>query len=91
MFDNFISGGVVIDVREEHEWNVKHVEGAILLPLGDFESKIKEVVPDKNTPINVYCRSGVRSGSAKNIAVDLGYTKVANLGGVETAIEKVPK
>ena len=71
----------VIDVREQDEWDAGHIEGAKLIPLPIFETKIEELVPDKNTEIITHCRTGGRSGKALQILAKKGYTNIANLEG----------
>ncbi|WP_425447179.1 rhodanese-like domain-containing protein [Dethiothermospora halolimnae] len=72
----------LIDVRTKEEYNEKHIEGSILVPLDVLEEKIDEVVKDKNKEIIVYCRSGRRSKKAANILLELGYNNVYDLGGI---------
>ncbi len=72
----------ILDVREEFEYEQGHIEGAILVPLGEIKSKIETVVPNKNEKILVYCRSGNRSKQASKILADLGYTNIYEFGGI---------
>lgn len=73
---------VFIDVREPWE-NEEFNLGAQLIPLGDLPGKIGELEDHKNAEIVVHCRSGARSGMAKQILVAQGFTNVRNmLGGV---------
>jgi phage shock protein E len=87
--DSFIPGGLIIDVRNQDEYDSGHIEGCILIPISQFESRIRTEVPDKNTPVNLYCRSGARAGRAKSIMESLGYTQVSNLGGFSDAKSKI--
>ena len=80
---------VIIDNRTEAEYKVGHIEGAKLVPYDVIADKIKEVVPDKNTKIILYCRSGRRSGIALQTLNSLGYKNVENYGGMHTAKEKL--
>lgn len=50
-----------VDVREPDEYAVGHIPGAKLLPLGEVMSRAAEVLPDKDAPWLVYCRTGRRS------------------------------
>ncbi|MFN5861821.1 MAG: rhodanese-like domain-containing protein [Pseudanabaena sp.] len=52
---------IIIDVREESEWNAGHAKGAIHLSRGIIEQKIEEAIADPNTPIVCYCGGGNRS------------------------------
>ncbi len=65
---------VIVDVREENEWDEAHIPGAILLPLSTFEAA---QIPDPDGKHLVFhCRSGRRCGLAAEIAVAAGYTGV---------------
>lgn len=73
---------VFLDVREKHEYEEFNL-GARLIPLGDIMTQLAEISDDKNAEIIVHCRSGQRSGMAKTLLLQSGYTKVSNLlGGV---------
>lgn len=77
-----------IDVREVYEYEEFNL-GAKLIPLGELLSQLDEVAMDKNAEIVVHCRSGQRSGVAKSILQQSGYTQVSNLiGGVLAWQEK---
>ena len=71
----------LLDVRTQEEFDEGYIEGAILIPDYELESRLSEVPEDAK--ILVYCRSGRRSVTASNILVDAGYTDVYNmLGGI---------
>lgn len=71
------------DVREEDEYDAGHAEGAALFPLGTIdEESAAERIPDYDTPVLLYCRSGARSFRAARQLVELGYTRVYDLGGL---------
>ncbi len=76
------SGYVILDVREEWEYNEAHIPGAVLLPVTQIIEKASEVLPDKNQKIFVYCRSGNRSLNASADLAALGYTNVWEFGGI---------
>ena len=80
-----LSKMVIIDVRTLPEWDAAHIDGAIHIPLDVITQEITKKVPDKNTPVALYCRSGRRSGIALNELVKLGYTNAENYGGMEQA------
>ena len=80
---------VLLDVRTPEEHKNGHLEGAVLLPLAELESKISSKVPDKNTPVYIYCRSGRRAGTAVEKLKAMGYTDLHNLGGLKDAREKL--
>ena len=73
---------IILDVREQSEYNAGHIENAILLPLGQIESKAEEIIADKEATIIVYCRSGRRSAEAANKLVKLGYKNIYDMGGI---------
>ena len=75
-------GFVILDVREQYEYDESHIPGAVLLPLGQVEEKAQEVLPDKDQLILVYCRSGRRSKIAADALVALGYTNIKEFGGI---------
>lgn len=73
---------IIVDVRELHEFNAGHIEGAILLPLSNLEALAEEMLTDKNAIILIYCRSGNRSKTAALELIDLGYKNVYDFGGI---------
>lgn len=79
-----IDGGgvIVLDVREQYEFDQEHIEDAILLPSGEIESRANIVLPNKDATILVYCRSGNRSRVAANLLISLGYKNVYDFGGI---------
>jgi len=74
-----------IDVRTLGEFEAGHVNGAVNSPYEEIAARIVEVTTDKDDVIYVYCRSGRRSGIAKSMLEDAGFTNVVNLGGLEDA------
>ncbi|MFH0952899.1 MAG: rhodanese-like domain-containing protein, partial [Verrucomicrobiota bacterium] len=70
---------VVLDVREPHEHAVCRIPGAVLIPLAELGSRVREL--DRNCQIIVYCRSGGRSAKAVQILRDAGFRHVRNLKG----------
>ncbi len=78
-----VNGGsaTLYDVRTEQEYASGHFENAINLPLQDIQAgTLPDVQKDKT--IYVYCNSGNRSGQAKVLLADAGYTNVVDLGGL---------
>lgn len=75
-------GYVILDVREQDEYDAGHIPGAILIPYTQIEEKANEMLPDKEQLILVYCRSGRRSKLAAEILVELGYTNINQFGGI---------
>jgi rhodanese-related sulfurtransferase len=77
-----VSGAVLLDVRRSDEYNYGHIPGAVNLPL-DRIDEIESVVPDKETPLFIYCLRGSRSSRAARILRSKGYTKAVSIGGVD--------
>ena len=77
------NGAMLIDVRTKEEYDEKHIDGAVSLPLDNIESDITNVVNDKNTEIIVYCKSGARSHEAYELLLGLGYKKTYDLGAMD--------
>ncbi len=79
---------VIIDVREDDEWQAQHIDGAIHLPLGQLSSRLKELEQYKNTTIITQCRSGKRSAQALDLLKVAGFTQVYNMDGGLQAWQK---
>jgi len=77
-----LSGYVIVDVREQYEFDAGHIEGAVLIPLGSIEQLAGELIPDKESVLLVYCRSGRRSAAGAQILFDMGYKNVYDFGGI---------
>ena len=74
---------VILDVREQHEYDSGHIPEAVLLPVGTItEETAASVIDDLDTTVLVYCRSGNRSKTASQALADLGYTNVYEFGGI---------
>jgi phage shock protein E len=73
---------IVLDVREQSEYDAGHISGAVLLPVGSIAEKAAEALPDLNAKILAYCRSGNRSKTASETLLGLGYTQVYDFGGI---------
>ncbi len=72
---------VLIDVREQEEWDQGYIPGAIHLSKGFIEMRIEEAVPDRSTPLTLYCAAGIRSLLAAQILGEMGYRDVASMAG----------
>ena len=83
------NNAVLLDVRTPEEHKSGYLDGAVLLPLAELESKISSKVSGKNTPIYIYCRSGRRAGTAVEKLKAMGYTDLHNLGGLKDAQKKL--
>ena len=74
---------IIVDVREQDEYDDGHIPGAILYPLGLITQRTaKELLPDRDALLLVYCRSGNRSVHAAEKLAELGYTNVYEFGGI---------
>ena len=76
------SGYIILDVREQDEYDEGHIPGAILIPYGEIADRAEKELADKDQLILVYCRSGRRSKIAAEALVKLGYTNVKEFGGI---------
>ena len=75
---------VILDVREQDEYDAGHIPGAVLLPVGTInEETAASAIPKKDTVVLVYCRSGNRSKTASQALADLGYTQIYEFGGIK--------
>ena len=73
---------VALDVREKDEFDAGHISGAVLIPYTEIDQRAKEILPDQEKQILVYCRSGRRSKIAAESLAKLGYTNVKEFGGI---------
>jgi molybdopterin/thiamine biosynthesis adenylyltransferase/rhodanese-related sulfurtransferase len=74
-------GAVWIDVRRHDEWEQGHLPNALHIPRGSLESRIESRVPDRQTPIVLYCATGERSAFGAKSLAELGYEQVVSLAG----------
>lgn len=76
---------IVLDVREQTEYDGGHIPDAVLLPVGKIdEESAAAAIPEKDSTVLVYCRSGNRSKTAAGKLAELGYTAVYEMGGINT-------
>jgi molybdopterin/thiamine biosynthesis adenylyltransferase/rhodanese-related sulfurtransferase len=76
------NGTVIVDVREQHEFEESHIPGAVHVPRGHLEQRIEGAAPDKSQHVVLYCASGNRSALAANTMQDLlGYENVESMRG----------
>lgn len=76
-----LRNAIILDIRENDEWVTGHITGAIHIPLLQLNKESTKGF-EKDREIYVYCRSGRRAETAKNILKEIGFKNVANLGGV---------
>jgi rhodanese-related sulfurtransferase len=79
---------VLMDVREDHEWNEQHAEQAVHLGKGILERDLEKLYPDPDTEIIMYCGGGYRSVLTAAVAQQMGYRKVFSLNGGFKALTK---
>jgi len=72
---------VLLDVREDHEWQASHAAEAVHLGKGILERDLEKMFPDPNTEIIMYCGGGFRSALACEAAQKMGYRNVHSLIG----------
>lgn len=72
-------GALLVDVREQNEYDEVHADGAELLPLSELETRYAELPKDR--PLLMICRSGARSARAGEYLLANGYDDVTNVTG----------
>lgn len=72
---------LLVDVREDHEWNAGHVPQATHLGKGIIERDVEEKVPDTATELVLYCGGGYRSALVADTLQQMGYTNVISMDG----------
>jgi rhodanese-related sulfurtransferase len=72
---------VLMDVREDNEWQKQHAAEAVHLGKGILERDLEKMYPDPNTEIIMYCGGGYRSALTAEVAQKMGYKNVASLIG----------
>ena len=76
---------VIIDVREDWEYQEANISGAQSIPLGTLPQRLEDLEDYKDQEVIVHCKSGTRSASAKAFLQQQGFTNVRNLLGGMTA------
>ena len=83
---------IILDVREQEEFDTGHIPGAVLLSVGTIASDTAAaVIPEPDAVVLVYCRSGNRSKTASAALTELGYTHIYEFGGINTWPYEVEK
>ncbi|KAB2650255.1 MAG: sulfurtransferase [Verrucomicrobia bacterium] len=72
---------VLVDVREDAEWDAQHAVGSLHLGKGVLERDIERLIPDHGTEVVMYCGGGFRSVLAADVAQRMGYKNVTSLIG----------
>jgi rhodanese-related sulfurtransferase len=68
---------VLLDVRTPDEYRQAHLRGALLIPLGELQSRVQEI--PRNRPVLVYCAVGARSVSAAAFLASKGYREIYHM------------
>ena len=83
---------IVLDVREQNEFDEGHIPGAVLLSVGSISADTAAtVIPETDSVVLVYCRSGNRSKTASTVLAELGYSNIYEFGGINTWPYEVEK
>ena len=73
----------MLDVREEEEFINGHAMDAVLLPVDELtDETAMDAIPDLDTPVLVYCRSGYRSNVAAHKLAEYGYSRIYDIGSL---------
>jgi rhodanese-related sulfurtransferase len=72
---------LLVDVREDHEWQQGRVAGAIHLGKGIIERDVEKTVPDRDAEVVLYCGGGYRSALAADALRQMGYRNVVSMDG----------
>jgi len=73
------AGALIVDVREPNEYNQIRAKGAVLLPLGRLNGRVKDLPRDRE--ILLMCRTGGRSANATQFLAANGFENVTNVNG----------
>ncbi|MCU6480383.1 MULTISPECIES: rhodanese-like domain-containing protein [Arthrobacter] len=83
--EELAGGAVILDVREDYEWEAGHIDGALHIPLEQLPERLDSLDPDVD--LNVICRTGGRSFRATNWLTQNGYTAFNVVGGMGAWLE----
>lgn len=73
---------ILLDVRTQEEYDQGHLAGAVCLPVETLmDGDLSVLLPDKQAPLVLYCRTGARSADAAQVLSELGYADVTDLAG----------
>ena len=75
-------GGILIDVREREEYETFHLPGSLCIPVHQITEELSRILPDRTTPVFLYCDHGIKSRSAAIRLMDMGYQNVFDVGGI---------
>jgi len=74
-------GGVILDVREDSEYQEGHILNAVHVPLGRLRDQLQRLEKYKQRPVIMVCRSGQRSADATSLLLKSGFATIYNLKG----------
>ncbi len=80
-------GAVVLDVRDKEEYDQGHLESAVNISRGTLEMRVRDEIPDKDTPIVCHCLAGNRGALAADTLRRMGYNNVVNIAGGLNAVQ----
>ena len=72
---------VLLDVREQNEYDIAKIEGSQLLPMSELRLRLEELEPHQQSHIVVHCHHGGRSMQVTRALRERGYAKVQNMAG----------
>lgn len=72
---------ILVDTREDREWDRGHLPGAVHLGKGVIERDIEQAIPDRSAPVVCYCGGGFRSALVCDNLQKMGYTNVISMDG----------
>ncbi len=79
---------VILDVRDDSEWNEQHIPGAIHIPLGQLNERLPELKQYKDSTVITQCKKGGRSAKALDALKSAGFSRVYSMDGGIIAWEK---
>jgi rhodanese-related sulfurtransferase len=75
---------LLLDCREQDEWDFCHINGAMLIPMSELQARVTELDADHDSQIIVYCHHGVRSLRVAMWLQQQGFSHAASMaGGIE--------
>ena len=78
----------LVDVREQWEFDICQIKGAILIPMGEIANSYVNL--NKDSKIALYCHSGIRSMHVANFLLSKGFQSLANLqGGIDAWAQEI--
>lgn len=72
---------VLLDVREQHEYDATRINGSVLIPMSELGERVAELEPHKDEHIVVHCHHGGRSLQVTHALRQAGFTNVQNMAG----------